>query len=117
MSTTIGNGSFRLLGAGTATISSVLSQAVGIDGAITTPQKADQSFWSGVTSDTSVLTAGAAAVLGTAIQGTFRISVAGTIIPSFKLVSAAAAIVEPNTYFMARRISSSDTATTYGPWS
>jgi hypothetical protein len=117
MSTTLGNGAFRLLGAGTATVSSALSQAFGIDGAITTGQKADQSFWSGVTSDTSLITAGSSAVLGTAIQGTFRISAAGTIIPSFSLATSAAAVVQTNSYFMARRISTSATATTYGPWS
>lgn len=117
MSATIGNGAFGILGAGTATISSALSLAVGIDLGAGTGAAAGTSYWTGVTSNAAIVTTATTGALGVTIQGTFRVSAAGTIIPSFTLTTAAAAIMRLNTYFMARRISTSDTATTYGPWS
>ena len=116
MSTTSGNGAFGILGAGTATIASALSQAVGIDGFLATGAGTGNSYWTGVTATAPMVTAQANASLGVTIRGTFKISAAGTIIPSFTLTTAAAAVVQPNTYFMCRRISNSATATTYGPW-
>ena len=117
MSATSGNGAFGILGAGTATISSALSQAVGIDVALGAGAAAGTSYWTGVTSNAAIVTIATAGSLGVTIRGTFRVSVAGTIIPSFTLTTAAAAVVQTNSYFMCRRISTSDTATTYGPWS
>ena len=114
---TSGNGAFGILGAGTATISSALSQAVGIDVALGAGAAAGTSYWTGVTSNAAIVTIATTGSLGVTIRGTFRVSVAGTIIPSFTLTTAAAAVVQTDSYFMARRISSSATATTYGPWS
>ena len=44
------------------------------------------------------------------IKGTIRITVAGTIIPQVSLGSAAAAIVQPNSYFKVSRIGSATTS-------
>jgi hypothetical protein len=117
MSATSGNGAFGILGAGTATVASALSMASGIDAAIGNGAAVSGSTWVGVTSNAAIVTAAGNTALSVLIRGTFRVSVAGTIIPSFTLTTAAAAVVQPNTYFMARRISDSATATTYGPWS
>lgn len=117
MSTTAGNGAFGLLGAGTATISSALSQAVGVDGIIAAGGGASQSYWTGVTSNAAIMTAVTTTSLNVSIRGTFRVSAAGTIIPSFSLTTAVAAVVEPNSYFNTTRISTSATAVTFGPWS
>lgn len=112
-----GSGAFGILGAGSATISSALSQAVGFDGVIGTGAAAGQSYWTGVTSNATIVTSSIAASLGITIRGTFRVSAAGTIVPSFTLAVASAAIVQPNSYFSTTRISESNTAVTYGPWS
>lgn len=117
MSATSGNAGFGILGAGNATISSALSQAVGIDAGATAGATAGTSNWTGNTSNANIVTAATALGMTVNIVGSFRISVAGTIIPSITLLTAAAAIVSTNTYFMCRRISGSATATTYGPWS
>lgn len=117
MSATSGNGSFGILGAGNATIASALSQAVGVDAAIGAGAAAGQSYWTGNTSNAAIVTVGTNANLGVSIRGTFRVSAAGTIIPSISLTTAAAAIVQPNSYFATTRISESNTAVTYGPWS
>jgi hypothetical protein len=117
MSATTGNGAFNFLGAGTATLASSLSQAVGVDGNVGTGVAASTSYWTGGLSNNPIVTAATSAQFGVFIRGMFRISAAGTIIPSFTLNTAAAAIMQPDTYFMARRISTSATATTYGPWS
>jgi len=119
MSTTSGNGYFDIEGAGSATISSALSQATGSDSVAYTTAGANigGSFFTGNSSNQAIVTAATSASLGVTIRGTFRISVAGTIIPSFGLTTAIAAVVQTDSYFMARRISTSATATTYGPWS
>lgn len=117
MAAASGNGAFGILGAGTATVASALSMASGIDATIGNGSAVGGSTWVGVTSNAAIVTAAGNTALSVLIRGTFRVSVAGTIIPSFTLTTAAAAVVQPNTYFMARRISDSATATTYGPWS
>jgi hypothetical protein len=117
MSLTSGNGAFGFLGAGTATISSALMRAVGIDNGTTFGLAYSGSYATGNISNAIIVQAATTSAIGVSIDGTFRVSVAGTIIPSFTLATAAAAVVRPNTYFMCRRISSSATATTYGPWS
>jgi hypothetical protein len=117
MSGTSGNGAFGILGAGNATIASALSMATGFDAAIGAGAACGGSYWTGVTSNAAIVTVATGASLGVTVRGTFRVSAAGTIIPSFTLTTAAAAVVQTNSYFMARRISDSATATTYGPWS
>jgi len=117
MSGTSGNGAFGFLGAGTATISTALMRAVGIDNGTVAGAAYSGSYATNNISNAAIVLVSTSTAIGVSINGTFRVSVAGTIIPSFTLTTAAAAVVKPNTYFMCRRISSSATATTYGPWS
>jgi hypothetical protein len=117
MSATSGNGAFGILGAGTATISSALSQAIGVDAAIGAGAAAGLSYWTGVTSNAALVTVATATAMGVNIRGTFRVSVAGTIIPSISLTTAAAAVVQTDSYFVTNRISTSATGVTFGPWS
>lgn len=117
MSATSGNAAFGVLGAGTATISSYLSQAVGIDGAVGAAAAASTSYWAAATSPNPIVTAAVTTTLGVSIRGTFRVTSAGTIIPSVSLATAAAARTRVDSYFSTTRISASATATTYGPWS
>lgn len=119
MSSTNGNGSFNIIGNGTATLASSLSQAIGIDGLISgTGAAAGTSYWTGSTSQPNIVTTGTSSSLNYTITGTFRLSAGGTIIPSITLSAAATTtLVQTNSYFHATRISSSATAVTYGPWS
>jgi hypothetical protein len=117
MSATSGNAAFGILGAGTATIASALSLADGFDASPAAGAGNGGSYWTGVTSNAAIVTAAVGTALGVRIRGLFRVSVAGTIIPSITLTTAAAAVVQPNTYFSAMRISTSDTAVSIGPWS
>jgi hypothetical protein len=117
MSATSGNAAFGIRGAGTATISSALSLADGLDAAIGSGAADGGSYWTGVTSNAAIVTATTGTALGVRIHGLFRVSVAGTIIPSITLATANAAVVQPNSYFSAMRISTSDTAVSFGPWS
>jgi len=57
------------------------------------------SYWTGVTSNAAIVPVATSTDLGVRIQGLFRVSVAGTIIPSITLATANAAVVQPNTYF------------------
>lgn len=117
MSATSGNGAFGILGAGTATIASALSHAVGTDGLPAVAVQGGQSYWTGVTSPAPILTAQTNTAIGITVRGTIRVSAAGTIIPSFSLTTAAAAVVNENSYFVTTRISTSATGVTFGPWS
>lgn len=117
MSGTSGNLSFGLLGAGTASISSSLSQVVGTDAISGGAGAASSSYWTAATSNNPIVTAATSTSLMLNIRGVFRVAAPGTVIPSISLGTAAAAIVQPNSYLTTTRISPSDTATTYGLWS
>jgi hypothetical protein len=117
MSATSGNLLFNFQGAGSAVITTALSQAVGLDSASGGAGAAGTSYWTGVASPTPIVTAAVASSLGVAIRGTFRVSTAGTLIPSISLGTAAAAIVQTNSFFSTTRLSTSETAVSYGPWS
>jgi hypothetical protein len=116
MSGTSGNLSFRLLGAGTATIDSVTYHAVGIDNATPTNSGAQGgSFSYASTSNASIITAGTGTGVGVNVTGFFRVTASGTIIPSIALVTAAAGTVAAGSCFYARRVSSSTTIA-QGTW-
>lgn len=116
MSATSGNAAFGILGAGTATIASALSIATGIDAAIGAGAAFGGSYWTGNTSNAAIVTAAVNTAMGVLIKGVFRISVAGTIIPSITLATANLAVVQANSYFVAQRLDASATATSFGPW-
>lgn len=117
MSATSGNAAFDVLGAGTATLSSILYHAIGIDS--TTPLSAAAqtgSFTASQQSVASVVTAGTGTGAGTSIRGTFTVTAGGTIIPSITLVTAAAAIVKAGSFFRCRRVGA-DSDNFRGNWS
>ena len=117
MSATSGNAAFGILGAGTATISSYLSQAVGTDAVSGGAGAASSSYWATATSNNPIVTAATSTSLAVSARGTFRVTAAGTIIPSISLAVAAAAIVQTDSYFNVSRVSTSATGSTYGQWS
>ena len=114
MSATAGNAAFDLLGAGTATITR-LSRHAGQDAAIGIPGNA---IGSGDIAQTaaSMITGATGTSMHFSMQGAFRVTAAGTIIPSITLVTAAAAVVNNQSYFMCYRMGSS-TAEAVGQWS
>lgn len=114
MSATSGNGVFDLLGAGTATLAAILQQSVGNDATTQATQAAASAALSAVKTIQLALAATGTAV-GALITGTFNISVAGTIIPSIALDTAAAAVVKTGSLIRVRRLG--DYGTPYfGAW-
>jgi len=111
------NAQFDLLGAGTATIGNILYQAVGGDVAINNSgvglagSMVNQSASPG-----SVVSGLANSELQLSVRGSFTLTGQGTIIPSIKLQTAAAASVRKGSYFRCRCMGASST-TTCGNWS
>lgn len=117
MSGTSGNCAFNILGAGTATIASALSQAFGFDQTnINTNANATMTGWTGTTSPLNMVSATTSTSVLVFVNGTFRVSVTGTIVPSVALTTAAAATMNINTHMHVRRIYSSATGVSFGPW-
>jgi hypothetical protein len=104
MSGTSGNGAFHLRGAGTATLANILQASAGKDvigpgfpavaltGAISTAQN-NASAEADINS-----------VLTSSFHGAFTVSAGGTVIPSFALTTAAAAVLNAGSYFVCRRL-------------
>lgn len=115
MSATSGNLLFNVLGAGTATLGALLFHVVGVDGANATA--AAQSGSTAVTSSTpaSALTAGVGAAATLNITGSFEVTVAGTLIPSITMVTAAASVLAIGSFLGFERIGST-TVTSVGQW-
>jgi hypothetical protein len=114
MSATSGNAAFSL--AGTATLGSILMSAEGVDGATGAAAATSGSMAVTAATPASAVTAGTGTGLQLIVRGTFRVTVAGTVIPSIQLVTAAAAVVAVGSYFRCRRIGSA-TVTSVGQWS
>lgn len=115
MSLTSGNGTFRVLGAGTATISA--------QSFITTNSRdAALNSFATVSSGAAFGTAIVAATPATSTEllaqfwGIIRVTSSGTIIPSFSLTTAAAAVVKTGSYFSIKRLSATATDQIEGPW-
>lgn len=117
MSTTSGNGKFSLLGAGTATLGSILWQAYGNDNVAETTGAATGGGWHVIAEQTAtnIVTAATGTGLCFMVKGTFEVTGAGTIIPSFAQTTAAAAVVSVGSYFKCNRIGST-TMTSVGQW-
>jgi hypothetical protein len=115
LSATTGNGQFGLLGAGSATLGSILYHVVGIDGASGTAATQTGCTAVGATTPASMVTGGTNAVLNATLMGTFAVTVAGTIVPSIALVTAAAGVVAIGSYFLCYRIGSTSSASV-GQW-
>lgn len=116
MSSTTGNGKFSLIGAGGATLGSILWFSSALDGALDT-LIVTSSLIEAVATQTAanIATSQIATVVGFVIDGTFEVTVAGTIIPSFAQTTANAAVVKVGSYFMCERIGSTS-MTSVGQW-
>lgn len=117
MSATSGNASFRLKGAGTATLANILQQARGRDNS--NPLNAAANGGSASITEAlpaSMVQAATGTGLSVGIDGMFNVTVAGTIIPSIALVTAAAAIVQAGSHFQCVRIGATG-SNTQGAWS
>ncbi|MEK9157690.1 MAG: hypothetical protein AAB638_00720 [Patescibacteria group bacterium] len=115
LSATSGNGAFDILGAGGATIGTVLYHSVGVDGNTATAATQTGSTMIQGQSPASMQTAGTGTTWNFRLKGTFRVTVAGTIVPSVSLVTAAAGVVRAGSYFSCYRIGSSS-LTSIGKW-
>lgn len=117
MSVTSGNGKFSLLGAGTATLAGILQFIHGVDiGFDTTSSLGGHGTQAATQTATNATSANASTELMLYVKGTFQVTVAGTIIPSFAQTTAAAAVVKIGSFFKCNRIGTA-TATNVGQWS
>lgn len=117
MSATSGNAAFDPIGAGTAGGDQFGYDVAGIDATGPMAVATVTGLGSvGQQTGASMVTAGTGTSMRAKIEGMFRISTAGTIIPSITLVTAAAAVVNPGSYFKITKIGESS-ETFFGPWS
>jgi hypothetical protein len=110
MSATSGNGKFEIKGAGTATISRATYGAWGLDNSTpTNPTTQTGSLTNNTTgiSVANILSSGTGTAMELVISGTFRITAAGTIIPSFGLTTAASAIVNAGSFIKIEKLGES----------
>lgn len=117
MSATSGSGKFSLIGAGSATLGSILWLASGADVLAEAVAGAVGGSWHVIATQTAadIVTAATGAALCFQIEGTFEVTVAGTIVPSFAQTTAAAAVVSVGSYFSVERIGSTS-LTSVGQW-
>jgi hypothetical protein len=117
MSASSGNGKFSLIGAGTATLGSILWQAFGHDNASQTTGAAAGGMWSVIATQTAanIVSAAIGTALSFLVKGTFEVTAAGTIIPSFAQTTAAAAVVSIGSYFSCERVGTTS-VTSIGQW-
>jgi hypothetical protein len=116
MSSTSGNAQFQLVGGGNAVVDQVLYHAVGVDGATNTAATQTGSTSNQSNSPASIVTAGTNTSMQLSIRGTFRVTTAGTIIPSIAQTNAAAAVVATGSYFRCWRAGGT-TDNVLGAWS
>lgn len=117
MSATSGNGKFSVIGAGTATLGDILWQAWGNDALAEAAAAAVGGGWHIIATQTAVniVAAGAATAVAFSVKGTFTVTVAGTIIPSFAQTTASAAVVSIGSFFKCNRIGSTSMVSV-GQW-
>lgn len=114
MSATSGNGAVDILGAGTAVVGAWSWAAVGNDAAAGAAGAAAGGSWmQAQQSAASIVTAGTGTGLSVRVRGTFEVTTAGTMIPSFTMVTAAASVLQIGSYMMFERIGGT-TYTTVG---
>lgn len=117
MSTTSGNLSFTVLGAGTAVIgANALIYSSGADGGATNASALSGTVRTGVVTGAPFAIAGASTSFTGYAHGMFRVTTGGTIIPSVALTTAAAAVVIAGTHFTVKRRSSISGDIFYGAW-
>jgi hypothetical protein len=116
MSATAGNGTFGL--GGGATLANVLWYAIGRDGSANVFATLDgfmSTAAAGAGAATNMHTGQTATSLQDFISGTFEVTVAGTVIPQFSLLTAAAAVVAAGSFFECWSVGAT-TVTTIGAW-
>lgn len=116
LSATSGNLAFDIVGAGGATVGTVLYHVVGIDGNSNTAATQTGSTSTNAQSSASAVTAGTGTATGMHIRGTFEVTAAGTIQPAVTLVTASAGTVAAGSYFYCQRLAASTSATAIGLW-
>jgi hypothetical protein len=118
MSGSSGNASFQLNGSGTATVTSVFYSAVGLDNS--SPLNSSARGGSISVSSSSVTnglgTAGTGTGLASYVTGIFEVTVTGTIIPRIALTTAAAAVLQANSFFKCQKIAATGVTAT-SEWS
>lgn len=115
MSATSGNAAIDWLGAGTATVTHWLWHAWGQDQSNANAGATSGSFAQAQQGVASVVTAGVGTILWLTATGTFKVTGAGTLIPSITLVTAAAAVVQAGSHFRCRR-QGSTSLVSVGQW-
>lgn len=117
MSNTSGNGQFSIT-VGTATIGTLLFHTTGVDsGGLFSAQTMSGSFGNAATSSEPIVGASVGTNVGLIIQGSFEVTVAGTVIPSFKLTTAiGTAVVAAGSFFECWAVGS-ETVVSSGNWS
>lgn len=116
MSGTSGNLTFDLIGAGTTTIGTdSLSYVTGQDGGTTASLNQSGAPFSTVT-NTPAVNASTTNTLVLRLRGMFRVTSAGTIIPSVRLQTAAAARVRVGSHFVVRQLAEDSSETFSGAW-
>jgi hypothetical protein len=106
MTATSGSASFDPVGAGTAVCDQFAYDSVGLDNSTQPNAVLAVSGVGSVTqqSGANVVLAGTGTGMRVRLQGRFRVSTAGTIIPSLSLVTAAAAVVKAGSYFRIEKV-------------
>lgn len=99
MSGTSGNGGFDIVGAGTATTTSIEWTSSFRDGAFDAAAGGAQYHSTVSASTGNITTAATATTMYGTITGVIRINAGGTIIPSVYLTTVAAAVTNTNSYF------------------
>jgi hypothetical protein len=118
MSATTGNGKFSIIGAGGATLGDILWQAYGGDSLENATGAACGTSWHTIATQTGVniVTSGGATSVCFSLKGTFTVTVAGTIIPSFALsTGVGTAVASIGSYFKCNRIGSTSMVSV-GQW-
>ena len=116
MSATSGNFNYSTVGAGTATFTSVTWQAFGVDSTTQTAGiAAGTSTHTAIGSTGSIVTASTGTAATVFITGVFRVNATGTIIPSIALVTAAAAVINTDTWFRCYPVGT-NTVISVGNW-
>jgi hypothetical protein len=118
MSATSGNAGVNILGAGTATLAAnPLYMIDGSDNAANSIGANVQFTSTAAAAAGPVVTATTGTALQLCIHGTFRVTVAGTLIPSITLATGGVTpAVAIGSYFFVRYLGASDVVTV-GPWS
>lgn len=117
MSSTGGNLAFNILGAGTATLgSNNMTYVMGQDGNTNSPSTISGTVFFGTTSANPVVTSSTATNCAAQLSGIFRVTAAGTIIPSVALANSSAAAIFAGTKIVIKRRSTLSADTFYGAW-